>query len=412
MLQPLPQCLANLPPRQIVGSIFAATHTDRIQRVVLDGNMDSADHYAGGFEHSLQDADKVIARHADYCYQAGPGKCPLFDRTSPEAIEARFTATMETLKSSPIPVPLPSSLGPEILTYGDVHLSMLGSVYFPYALTELFWDLLPALEARNASHPKIISLAKLKQAAVQNPATQPGTIPSCDTTAGAGDVNSYPPYHAWAGAFATVSCMDAGGGSAFSLTREAFSAHRAELSAQSRWITPTWSRNKLMCEGIAATPAWRPLPSLGFERQEWANPAHPLLLIANTRDPATLLANAERVMRDSFLVGGNNNSSIVLLVQDSEGHCLHATPSLRTAKVVREYFQTGRLPEPGTVCYPEKKPIIGCVAEGGCHFDEEDARLREALDELADTYGFSKRKDDKEEAQLDLWNITLRNLRV
>lgn len=375
-------------------------HPERVQRVVLDGNMDPADHYAGGFEHSLQDADKVVAKHAEYCHQAGPAKCPLYDGTSPEAVQARFTAIMESLKSSPLPVPLPGSMGPEILTYGDIHLSILGSVYFPYALTELFWDLLPALEARNASHPKILSLAKRKQATM-TPAPQPGTIPSCDTTAGAGDANSCQPYYAWAGAFAMVSCMDAGGGPS-SLTRASFSAHRAVLAAQSRWVSPTWSRNKLMCEGIAVQPAWRPMPSLAFEQQEWSNTSHPILLIGNTRDTATPLANAERVARDLF-------QGSVVLRQESEGHCSHATPSLCSAKIVREYFQTGRLPEPGTVCYPEKKPFLGCVREGGCHFDEEETRLWEALDELADTYGFSKRKDDdSDEVQMNLWDAHLR----
>lgn len=377
-------------------------HPGRVHRLVLDGNMDPADHYAGAFQHSLQDADKVVAKHAEYCHHAGPAKCPLYDATSPEAIEARFTAIMQSFKSNPITVPLPGNLGPEILTYGDVHLSLLGSVYFPYALTELFWNLLPALEARNTSHPWILSLAKRKQATMK-PAKQPRTTPSCDPTAGGGDVNSCQPYHAWAGAFATVSCMDAGGGPS-SLTREAFSAHRAELAAQSRWVSPTWSRNKLMCEGTTVAPAWRPIPSLGFEDQEWTNTSHPLLLIGNTRDPATPLANAVRVSQDLF-------PNSVVLQQDSEGHCSHATPSLCTAKMVREYFQTGKLPNPGTVCYPEKKPFLGCVREGGCHFDEDDARLWEALDELADTYGFSKRKDD-DESQMNLADAHLFNLRI
>lgn len=309
---------------------------------------------------------------------------------------------MQSLKSHPIAVPLPGNLGPEILTYGDVHLSLLGSVYFPYALAELFWDLLPALEARNASHPGVLGLAKRKQALVE-PAQPPGgAVPTCDPTAGGGDDHSCQPYHAWAGAFAAVSCMDAGGGPS-SLTREAFSAHRAELAAQSRWVSPTWSRNKLMCEGITVAPAWRPLPRLRFEKQEWANTSHPLLLIGNTRDPATPLANAARVSRDLF-------PNSVVLQQDSEGHCSHATPSLCTAKIVREYFQTGTLPKPGTVCHPEKKPFLGCVREGGCHFDEEDARLWEALHALADTYGFSKRRNDQ--SHMHLWGAHLRNLRI
>lgn len=85
-----------------VGSTFAAMHPDKVRRLVLDGNMDPADHYAGLFEHSLQDADMVITKHSQYCYEAGPEKCPLYD-SSPEAIEARMTLIMESIKAGEYP---------------------------------------------------------------------------------------------------------------------------------------------------------------------------------------------------------------------------------------------------------------------------------------------------------------------
>lgn len=81
-----------------VGSTFAAMHPDKVHRLILDGNMDPADHYAGLFEHSLQDADMVITKHSEYCYEAGPEECPLYD-ASPKAIEARMTSIMESIKT-------------------------------------------------------------------------------------------------------------------------------------------------------------------------------------------------------------------------------------------------------------------------------------------------------------------------
>lgn len=232
----------------------------------------------------------------------------------------------------------------------------------------------------------------------------PGLGAGCDASAGAGDPRSCLPYHAWAGAFATISCMDAGGGPS-TLTRAAFAAHRATLARQSRWVSPTWTRNRLMCEGAHAAPAWRP-------QQRWdtsssnsssssssrSSTSHPLLIIGNSHDPATPLANARRVARELF------PGSSVVLRHDAEGHTSHATPSLCTARVVRAYFQTGALPAPGTVCQPEKKPFLGCVRDGGCRFAGDERRLWEALVELADTYGFSKKRDgDKEQAYVDMW---------
>ncbi|KAJ8062494.1 hypothetical protein OCU04_009024 [Sclerotinia nivalis] len=39
-----------------------------------------------------------------------------------------------------------------------------------------------------------------------------------------------------------------------------------------------------------------------------------------------------------------------LLQQDSEGHSSLSTPSTCSARIVRQYFQTGALPEVGTIC--------------------------------------------------------------
>lgn len=384
-----------------IGSTFAAMHPDKVHRVVLDGNMDPADHYAGLFEHSLQDADKVVTKHSEYCFQAGPDKCPLYNSTSPDAIEARFTSIMSSLKVNPIAVPLSDKQGPEVVTYSDIHLRLLGGLYLPYALAEQLWDLLRTLELGDTTHPSIVGIAKGKQATM-TPASYPGSTASCDPSAGAGDINSCLSYHAWAGAFPAVSCMDAGGGPS-SLTRAAFGAHRAELAAQSRWVSPTWTRNRLMCEGIDARPAWR--PNVTFERQAWDNTSHPLLLIGNSHDTATPLANAHRVSRELF-------PGSVVLRQDSEGHCSHATPSLCTAGVLRRYFQTGELPPPGTVCQPDKKPFLGCVRVGGCHFEGDEAKVWEALVELADTYGFSKKHEEDEESYLEAWNAYRRIIKA
>ncbi|KAJ5929274.1 hypothetical protein N7454_007122 [Penicillium verhagenii] len=47
----------------------------------------------------------------------------------------------------------------------------------------------------------------------------------------------------------------------------------------------------------------------------------------------------------------------VVLQQNSVGHCSVAAPSLCTSQLVRRYFQTGQLPEPGTICEVDKRPF-------------------------------------------------------
>lgn len=48
-----------------------------------------------------------------------------------------------------------------------------------------------------------------------------------------------------------------------------------------------------------------------------------------------------------------------VLAVDAEGHCIMSSPSLCMANHLRAYFQTGRLPDSGTVCDDNEKPFLG-----------------------------------------------------
>lgn len=52
-----------------------------------------------------------------------------------------------------------------------------------------------------------------------------------------------------------------------------------------------------------------------------------------------------------------------ILQQDTEGHCSSASVSFCTARALRAYFQTGKLPEKGTVCTPARLPFDGFSEE-------------------------------------------------
>jgi pimeloyl-ACP methyl ester carboxylesterase len=357
----------------LIGSTFAALYPDRVGRLLIDGVVDPADHYAGGWLTSLQDSDAIISRFSEYCFEAGPEKCPLYTGSSPADVQTRFTSIMLSLKKSPIHVPLPPSgnsiVGPELITYGDAHLYMLSSMYFPFATVESFWKLLVAFESRNTTSPDVIGVGISKQAQLSQPECQEE------------DPFLYPciPYNSMLGPNQAIGCMDMGGST--DLTRESFNEFLDLLKAQSRWISPSWARNKLGCLGYTTKPAWR--PNLTFKTQEWQNTSYPLLIIGNTHDTVTPLRNARRV---STLFPGS-----VVLQQNSQGHCSHSSPSLCTGRTVRAYFQTGSLPQVGSVCETEMKPFLGCAKKEGCDFmNIEDRALWESMVELSDPFGLRK----------------------
>lgn len=365
----------------LLGATFAAMYPDRVGRLILDGVVDPADHYAGDWLTQLQDSDHIISKLCEYCFQAGPTKCPLFTGNSPMDIEQRFTEIMYGMKENPIAV-LPidpstqNSIGPDMITYGDLHLRLLSGMYFPFTMAESLFTLLWEVEQRNASSTQLTDLVRRKQAFLTPSGCQNEELSDPDI-----------PYVSGFGAFQSISCMDIGG--SMNLTRRDFRDHLNELQGQSRWIGLSWARNKLSCEGFTVKPAWK--PELSFQAQQWQNTSHPLLLIGNTHDTVTPLRNARRV---STLF-----PTSIVLQQDSQGHCSHSSPTLCTGKVIRQYFQTGKLPEEGTICKPDTLPFLGCVNDekgpiGDCDFaDSSDAMLWKALAELADPFKLKLESD-------------------
>ncbi|KAI4591487.1 hypothetical protein KJ359_013322 [Pestalotiopsis sp. 9143b] len=369
----------------LIGSTFAALHPDKVGRVVLDGVVDPADHYAGAWLTQLFDSDKVVTKFSEYCFRAGAEKCPLYTGPSPAAVEDRFTGILMSLKDNPIPV-VPPGAGPEIITYGDVHLYLLSSIYFSFATAETFWDMLAALESRNATAPALVDMALQKQARLV-------PDPTChDENESKSQQLPRPPcvlsYNSMLGPNQAIGAMDINGTPA-SLNRTSFAAYLSELGSQSKWVSPSWARNKLSSLGYGSVrPAWRPNPFSSTSSRY--NTSHPLLIIGNAHDPVTPLRNALRVSREIF------PGSSAVLRQDSEGHCSQSNPSLCTARIVRAYFQTGALPAADTVCEPETKPFVGCIQDHGCVFDEgsEDGALWESMTFLADPFGLRRKDKD------------------
>ncbi|RDW94899.1 hypothetical protein BP5796_00662 [Coleophoma crateriformis] len=340
-----------------LGSTFAAMHPDRVGRLLIDGVMDVVDYYTGGWATNLVDADMIITKYCEYCYQAGPEKCSFFTGTSGKDVEARLDRVMQDLKRNPIAVPASGSRGPEIVTFGDVYLRMLSAMYFPYGWAEGFFDLLTEVEAGNGT-----SVAELKQSAL---AAVEISL-ECEQDGPFSDACVAPNYISGMGTVNSISCMDAGGFT--NITKEGFRDYLVALEKQSKRIFASWARGKISCLGYNTAPAYRfPGPIAG-------NTSHPMLIIGNTHDTVTPIRNA-RYIASQF-------PGAVVLHHDSQGHCSYSNPSICTAKVIREYFQTGALPEIGTMCTPQWRPFLGCTNKdeaGNCKLmDKEDEKLFES----------------------------------
>ena len=115
----------------VIGTTFAAMQPHRVERLVVDGVADAGDFYRGERLRNIQDADAILEKSMEHCYQAGPEKCALYAEGGSEKMTERFYEILESLKGKPVNVPGSSTLPPEIITYSSVKSALKTTVYAP-----------------------------------------------------------------------------------------------------------------------------------------------------------------------------------------------------------------------------------------------------------------------------------------
>ncbi|PYH71127.1 alpha/beta hydrolase [Aspergillus vadensis CBS 113365] len=337
----------------ILGSTFAAMQPHRIHRAVIDGVCNADDYYAGNWLTNLQDSDAAFDKFFEYCQTAGPSSCPFALGGDPDDLKSRYEQLLTNLISGPIAVPPSGNRGPEIITYSDVKSLVVQALYTPLKSFNLVARLLTELEQGNGS-----SFADIKYEAKQWPAPPP-----CDSS------KQYKaPGESDQEAGRTILCTDGPGldGTA----KEEFRSYWNRLQGQSKAVGDFWAEIRMSCVRIETRPEWR------YDGPFTGNTSHPLMFIGNTYDPVTPLRNAHTMAR------GFPES--IVLEQNSVGHCTLSGPSLCTAKAIRQYFQTGELPGPGTVCQVEELPFHLAGYERSQIMSPGDTELMSALHSLSE----------------------------
>nr|GAT49901.1 predicted protein [Mycena chlorophos] len=300
----------------VLGATFAAMFPDKIERMVIDGVVNSNSFYAGDWTDSLLDADTAWQSFAEDCVAAGPSRCAFYAPTTAE-ISSSIQAIYTRLRQRPIPVRGKTS-------YGLVDFSMLRevifqAVYVPYII---FPQLATALA----------SLADGDGTALFELHARYGFHPfECNC----GDEDAEPPDELSQEGFWAVFCNDA----------ERIPAGYNEMAKDYQGMLAVSDLADMIEPLRAGCVAWPDYPKTNFRGPFVANTSFPLLILGNTADPVTPLASAKK-MSEGF-------SGSVVLTQDCVGHTTISIPSLCTHKHLRAYFQDGKLPEPGTICEVE-----------------------------------------------------------
>jgi pimeloyl-ACP methyl ester carboxylesterase len=321
----------------LLGSTIASMYPGRIERMVLDGVVDSDDYYSGSWTKNLDDTDAIFHKFASYCFEAGPRRCPFWRHGGAAAIENAYEHLLEAIRDDPLSVPGTADRGPELITWSDIRLLVAPSLYQPLQLFPALAELLQDLTEGNGTLFAEYKMRNQAQLCNKTPAL-PEEL--CEKPFSHGCVlPGWSPYDA----SSAVLCTDAAP-EEVQFDEAEFSSYWETLRNQSHTMGDFWAQTRLSCAGWLAKAKWR------FQGPIGGKTKHPVLFIGNSLDPVTPLSNA-RHMSSKF-------KGASLLQQDSEGHCSFTEPSVCTTNIVRHYFQTGELPESGKVCQPDRRPFL------------------------------------------------------
>jgi pimeloyl-ACP methyl ester carboxylesterase len=328
-----------------IGQTYANMFPDSVGRMILDGTEYVRDHRVlGGFGRTSLD-NATDAWHDGFlgeCLNAGPLHCALAaakggKRVTLKDLEARMAALVSSLIRRPA-VGYTKSSGPSLITYEELVVSIYGSLYNAKSWPALA-QMLSELEDGNST----LAAAFLER---NEWGYDPAKPPACGTP---------PPKPSSRELMWFVVCADS------------YDAPQPRDGLD--WWEVLW-RNMTTKSWISGNSRFLGvLPCRHFGRH-WPRPAevyrgdlnhtlrHPVLLVAETHDPATPLRNGRRLLAE---MGRNAR----LVVHNGYGHS-SGDKSSCTDSIAKEFILHGTLPdEQETACYADEKPYLYGVKAAG-----------------------------------------------
>lgn len=282
-----------------LGSYAAAMWPERIERMVLDGNVNPHDYQAGHYGEFLVDTDAAFAGFLQACFDA-TDNCALYSLLQPNTTQDILDAINAVL------VPLAESATSNVTaytTYLAVKSVVVQPLYFP------------------ATWPKLgMTLASLLNGTASEPSNE--TAPT--------------PYGEAANALMGIRGSDA------TFIANSSDEYLSQVQYQTT-VSPGFSDVAYFTLWTSAQ--WR-LPA---KERYWgdfqATTKTPILYVNGEFDPVTPLVNAYN--------GSAGFAGSVVLPHSGYGHGVFASPSTCVANHVQAYFLNATLPSGNASCEPD-----------------------------------------------------------
>ncbi|KAF5311126.1 hypothetical protein D9619_008075 [Psilocybe cf. subviscida] len=312
----------------VLGLTFATLFPDKVERIAVDGVVDIEDFFQGLYLTGFEDTNKALKSFFTGCADTGPDNCPFWAPTADD-IERNLTTILQSLRSRPIPVRTERGYG--LFDYSTLRDLLFSLLYKPYAFFPLLAQGLADLARGDASLFFDISNSGIFECKCDEKDAVSGQLREAN---------------------AAIHCNDGGN---YLEDLDAADGYLKQLAESTSWADG-WAMKRLFCA------SWPKFHNRILHGPINVSTSHPILLIGTTADPVTPLRGAKKM--STFF------DRSVVLTQDSAGHGSVSAPSTCTQKYIRDYFVSGSLPPPDTVCRPDVLPFPPADLHPGPHSSE------------------------------------------
>lgn len=227
----------------VIGQTLAAMYPDRIERMVLDGNVYSEQYYNGNVRNSIADTDAAVRSFFTYCAQAGPEKCNFATENSTAIdLELRYKNILQKLEDEPLVVSGLDVLTPSVVTRSNLELFTFRHTYGPLRQFPILARVFSEIDEGNSSSYNQALLGASASAIGFEEEEVEGyysRVPNPDYSSGE--------------ALRLITCIDVAG--RFNVTREEYTRLLRELRENSYYGGGTMGRgNALFCAGFDINP--------------------------------------------------------------------------------------------------------------------------------------------------------------
>ena len=335
-----------------LGMTFASMFPSRVHRMVLDGNVDAIDFGQRFHRTYLTDTDKVYSYLYTLCFSLGES-CALFrsSDTNPDGREImdRVNAWLEDLKTHPIPYHYADATTglstARLITRADIIQGLFITLYQPPRILPIVFSTINALMTQNHTLLSTISARQFGDPLMWQFPLIPPKCPGEDRPWEA-DLSSA--IHMQE-ATAAIHCADGSFRHDHEIGYDAYLRNADDLIEQSNLFGGNGASFNLPCfmwprelkDNYAFHGPYG--AKLGEAEGDDAEMSTPPLFLSSRLDPVCPLDNAYRM---SKLFEGSG-----LIIQESVGHCATFPMEECVWGKLKEYFDTGAMPEHGHVCH-------------------------------------------------------------